>query len=74
MKEELIKNITFQTEVDFITSVKSSGLLKKTRLETFLTLAFSLYLSWLIVFSLSKNRADLDLDYKPSNLLFLFAA
>ena len=29
MKEELIKNITFQTEVDFITSVKSSGPSKK---------------------------------------------
>ena len=35
---------------------------------------FRLYLSRLIVFSLSKNRADLDLDYEPSNLLFFFAA
>ena len=39
MKEELIKNIIFQTEVDFMIWVKSSGLLKKTRLETFLTLS-----------------------------------
>ena len=38
MKEEVIKNICFQSEVDFIASVKSSELFKKSRLETILTL------------------------------------
>ena len=39
MKEELINNIIFQTGIDSITSVKSSELFKKTRLETILTLS-----------------------------------